>query len=377
MEQHTPCMVGPHACMRAPRLFLGGSEFQHSEQGPRCLASRGVAVSSNIGIGGAMATQWMPILLTHVRGQEDRDTRRAVDLVREAERAIRAPQQCHIAFSRSTGRALVSYRTRETGAYAVCSGSIEEGERYTESAAAARVLKQQLYLPPAVQREVESALEVAPFGHAFVPGGFDSTCKLGGADSHRIWVIPLDDEEVSSCRRRRWRCSGRACAAEQWPLPRVWAGVLLSSGDGAARHGGGATVRRRGGATSDGQRADDGQRCDVYELCRHNPHLPTLASTATASCIAASINTGVTTSRAAALDAAAPPVRWTRSTCRTRAPTDRCCGRVSAAQVAEPTRQRLLSDRGPPEQAPGGAQVRSLALFGPIVASRACLHGCC
>jgi hypothetical protein len=47
MEQHTPCMVGPHACMRAPRLFLGGSEFQHSEQGPRCLASRGVAVSSN------------------------------------------------------------------------------------------------------------------------------------------------------------------------------------------------------------------------------------------------------------------------------------------------------------------------------------------
>jgi len=47
MEQHTPCMVGPHACMRAPRLFLGGSEFQHSELGPRCLASRGVAVSSN------------------------------------------------------------------------------------------------------------------------------------------------------------------------------------------------------------------------------------------------------------------------------------------------------------------------------------------
>jgi hypothetical protein len=51
MEQHTPCMVGPHACMRAPRLFLGGSEFQHSEQGPRCLASRGVAVSSNRAVG--------------------------------------------------------------------------------------------------------------------------------------------------------------------------------------------------------------------------------------------------------------------------------------------------------------------------------------
>ena len=47
MEQHTPCMVGPRLYARAACLFLGGSVFQHSELGPRCLASRGVAVSSN------------------------------------------------------------------------------------------------------------------------------------------------------------------------------------------------------------------------------------------------------------------------------------------------------------------------------------------
>ena len=141
------------------------------------------------GIAGAMATQWMPVLLRHMESLDaSRPRITAGAMVQAAQALAVAPiELCHVTFARRRGaRTELIACASDAGDVSFVQTERQLGE--STAAAVRRGLESRVALPKAWRQRVATELSVSPLGHAV---------RISKANDkiHRVWVINVDTED--------------------------------------------------------------------------------------------------------------------------------------------------------------------------------------